>query len=80
MRKIRLIVTFMIILIALNMAVALSARVISSQTLTIHAYIAERTTVTINDDGMPTLDANHEKVRLDVYDVEGWRVVSLTAR
>ncbi|MDD3996839.1 MAG: hypothetical protein WCR91_04870 [Sphaerochaetaceae bacterium] len=80
MKNIRLIAIYVIILVLLNMATALSARVISSQTLTIHAYIPERTVVKINDSGMPVLDSNHEKVELDVYDVDGWTVVSLTAR
>jgi hypothetical protein len=58
----------------------LSARVVSSQTLTIHAYIPERTVVAIDAQGDAYLETNSNFVHLHVSDTQGFRILSITAR
>ena len=56
----------LIILLLLVTAFQVSARVVSSQTITLYAYIEERTTVEINFDGEILFTSNNPLTLLDV--------------
>jgi hypothetical protein len=71
-----------LLLLVLLVPVA-ATRVISSQTLTIYAYIPERTNITVNEFGETVLETNYgeDHARVSIMDVDnGWRILSVTAR
>jgi len=58
----------------------LVARVVFSQTLTVYAYIPEKTIVSIDAQGSAYLETKSNFAHLDVSDSQGFRILSIVAR
>ncbi|HLW21703.1 MAG TPA: hypothetical protein VKZ39_00765 [Sphaerochaetaceae bacterium] len=69
----------LVFLLAVLGVSSLGARVVASETLTIHAYIPQKTTVMVSDGGEVLLSSNVPSAHVGVSQVEDATWLSVTA-
>lgn len=69
----------LVVLFAVLGAGTLSARVVASETLTIHAYIPAKTTVAIDNMGQVQFSSNVSTAKVDVAQLTDATLLSVTA-
>jgi len=76
--KLMKVITLVLFIVVLGMS-TLGARVVASETLTIHAYIPPRTTVSFNEAGELVFSSNVPTAQVAVAQYESATLLSVTA-